>query len=64
MGEASVKIAEAKKANAEREAEPGVELRGPRCRIDIDIAVAPEVEPMGYQYIKSMAKLIAAWIAS
>ena len=62
-GDASVKMAEAKNVSARTKPSPGSSLAAPGAA-DIDIPVAPEVDPMGYQYIKSMAKLIAAWIAS
>ena len=61
LGEAKVKIAEAKRTNASMKASPGSSL-APVDAIDIDIEPEAEGEPMGNQYINSIAKLITAWI--
>ncbi len=56
-----MKIAEAKRMNANAKATPESSL-GPVDEADIDIA--PDVAPIGNQYIKSMAKFITAWISA
>ena len=63
-GEASVKMAEAKNITARINPSPGSSLASEEeADIDIDIE-APTDEPIGYQYMRSMAKLMAAWIPS
>ena len=58
IGEASVKMADAKNTTASSKLSPGSILALDDDAIDIDIA--PELAPAGNTYIKSMAKLIAA----
>jgi hypothetical protein len=64
MGLARVKTADPKNVTARMKLRPGSSL-APPAAIDIDIVPDTlEIAPTGYRYIKSMAKLIAAWIAS
>ena len=53
-------MADAKKVKANSKLSPGSILALDDDAIDIDIASEPA--PAGNTYIKSMAKLIAAWI--
>jgi len=61
IGEASVKMADAKNTTARSKLSPGSILALDEDDA-IDIDTAPELAPAGNTYIKSMAKLIAAWI--
>ena len=56
-------MAEARKVTANTNPSPGSSFAAP-ADIDMDIPVAPGVDPGGNKYIKSIAKFINAWIAS
>lgn len=61
LGEANVKTADANKMNATTKARPGSSFGPPD---DMDIAPEADEDPIGYQYIKSMAKFMMAWISA
>ena len=57
-------MAEAKNTKARSNPTPGSSLAAEEeADMDMDIE-EPAVAPIGYQYMRSMAKLIAAWIPS
>jgi hypothetical protein len=62
LGEARVKMADAKRMNARTNASPGSTLE---LVDDTDIDIEPVDAPLaciGNQYIRSIAKFITAWI--